>query len=103
MFEIVVSVEFDVLHDYVHVDVEDELQPEKIRREKKNAKVFQLTSLAIASSAESSANEELSSSEIFTGDVTAEDCRYRLIRSYSYHQRKSNHYERKLAFFCSFV
>lgn len=34
VFEIVVSVEFDVLHDYVHVDVEDELQPEKIRRGK---------------------------------------------------------------------
>lgn len=30
MFEIIVSVEFVVLHDYVHVDVEDELQPEKI-------------------------------------------------------------------------
>lgn len=33
----------------------------------------------MASSAQSSAKEELSSSDIFTGDVTDDDWRYRLI------------------------
>lgn len=41
--------------------------------------LIERTSFAMASSAQSSAKEELSSSDIFTGDVTDDDWRYRLI------------------------
>ena len=59
-FSLILYVEFDVLRDFVHVDAEDEVLPREIFMNcHEGAETSAQTSLAIASSASSSANEEL--------------------------------------------